>query len=210
MPEILKPGDKVSEEDVILRAVNLLKGGGIIAYPTETFYGLGVDAANELAVEKIFTVKGRDFKNPVALIIHRHYNISSILRDIPPAAEKLMQAFWPGALTILFNASDKLSPLLTAATGKIGLRVSSHPVAEKISAALNQPLTATSANLSGSPECSDASDVMEQIGGNIDAVLDFGKTPGGKPSTLIDVTANPPVILREGAVDRKTIEKHIA
>jgi len=209
MPEILKPGDKFSEEDVIFGAVNRLKGGGIIAYPTETFYGLGVDAANELAVEKIFTVKGRDFKNPVALIIHRHYNISSIVRDIPRAAERLMQTFWPGALTILFNASDKLSPLLTAETGKIGLRVSSHPVAEKISAALNQPLTATSANLSGRPECTLASQVMEQIGYKIDAVLDFGKTPGGKPSTLIDVTTTPPVILREGAISIKTIGKFV-
>jgi len=209
MPEILKIGGIFSEQQLIAKASEILLKGGVIAYPTETFYGLGVDAANEKAIQKIFAVKGRDFKNPISLIIARHYNISGIVRDIPPIAEKLMKTFWPGALTIIFNASDKLSPLLTADTGKIGLRVSAHPVADKIAAALNSPLTATSANLSGASECSEASSVMQQIGDKIDAVLDLGKTPGGSASTLIDVTSNPPVFLREGAISKKIIEEHI-
>ncbi len=210
MPEILKPDEKFSEEDIIIRAVKILTDGGVIAYPTETFYGLGVAASNEKAIEKIFSVKGRDFKNPISLIIGRSDDVYPLVRDVPESAKKLMASFWPGSLTIVFSASDNVSGLLTAGSGKIGLRVSSHPIALQIAQAIKKPLTATSANLSGAPECSDASGVIEQIGDKIDAVLDFGKTPGGKASTLIDVTANPPVILREGAISRKAIEEYLS
>ena len=209
MPEILKIGSNGSEEKFLARAVEILKGGGIIAYPTETFYGLGADATNMKAIEKIFAVKGRNFKNPISLIIGRPEDIHPLVQDIPESAKKLMAAFWPGALTIVFSASDKVSPMLTAGSGKIGLRVSSHPLAMKIVQELNKPLTATSANLSGSPECSMVSEVDDQIGDKIDAIVDGGQTQGGKTSTLIDVTCDPPVILREGAISRKTIEKCI-
>ncbi|MGB5218880.1 MAG: L-threonylcarbamoyladenylate synthase [Smithella sp.] len=209
MPEILKPDTEHSEEKIISRAVEILVNGGVIAYPTETFYGLGVDATHEKAVEKIFAVKGRGFKNPISLIIGNPDEIYRLVEDIPPAAQKLMAEFWPGALTIVFAASDKVSPLLTAGTGKIGLRVSSHPIALKIAQTINRPLTATSANLSGAPECSLASAVVEQMGDKINAIVDGGKTPGGQTSTIIDVTCDPPVILREGAICKETIEKHI-
>lgn len=207
MPEILKADANSSEKKVIVRAVKILKDGGIIAYPTETFYGLGADATNKKAVEKIFSVKGRDFKNPIPLIIGKPDDIYPLVRDIPESAHKLMAAFWPGALTIVFSASDKVSPMLTAGTGKIGLRISSHPIANAIAQRLQKPLTATSANLSGASECSLASEVTEQIGKKVDAILDFGKTQGGKASTIIDVTCDPPVILREGAISRKSIKK---
>lgn len=209
MPEILKISNKESEEKIIARAADILAGGGIIAYPTETFYGLGADATNEKAIEKIFAAKGRNFKNPISLIIGKPDDIHPLVKDIPVSAKKLMDAFWPGALTIVFQASDKISPLLTAGSGKIGLRVSSHPLALKIVQKLKKPLTATSANQSGAPECSDASDVIVQIGDKIDAIVNGGQTEGGKASTLIDITCDPPVILREGVISRKTIEKCI-
>lgn len=209
MPEILKISDKESEEKIIARAADILAGGGIIAYPTETFYGLGADATNEKAIEKIFAAKGRNFKNPISLIIGKPDDIHPLVKDIPVSAKKLMDAFWPGALTIVFQASDKISPLLTAGSGKIGLRVSSHPLALKIVQKLKRPLTATSANQSGAPECSDASDVIAQIGDKIDAIVNGGQTEGGKASTLVDITCDPPVILREGVISRKTIEKCI-
>lgn len=205
MPEILKVSDKESEEKMIARAAEILAGGGIIAYPTETFYGLGADATNPKAIEKIFVVKGRNFKNPISLIIGKSDDVYALVKDVPEPAEKLMAAFWPGALTIVFAASDKVSPLLTAGSGKIGLRVSSHPLALKIVRKLNKPLTATSANQSGAPECSLASEVTDQIGDKIDAIVDGGKTKGGKASTLIDVTCDPPVILREGAISSEAI-----
>ena len=209
MPEILKIGADNSEEKILTRAAEILAGSGIIAYPTETFYGLGADATNLKAIEKIFAVKGRNFKNPISLIIGQTDDVYDLVKDIPESAQKLMAAFWPGALTIVFSASDKVSSLLTAGTGKIGLRISSHPGALAIVQKLKKPLTATSANLSGAPECSLASDVANQIGDKIDAIIDCGQTQGGKASTIIDVTCDPPTILREGAITRKAIEKHI-
>jgi len=209
MPEILKVSDKYSEETILTRAAEILAGGGVIAYPTETFYGLGADATNEKAIEKIFAVKGRNFKNPISLIIGQADDIYPLVQDVPETAKKLMTAFWPGALTIIFSAADKISPLLTAGSGKIGLRVSSHPGAQGIVQKLKRPLTATSANLTGAPECTRASEVAEQIGDKIDAIIDLGDTPGAKGSTIIDVTSTPPVILREGAISRKTIERYI-
>ena len=209
MPEILKVDADNSEERILTKAVEILANGGIIAYPTETFYGLGADATNEKAIEKIFAVKGRNFKNPISLIISQADDIYPLVQDLPETAQKLMAAFWPGALTIVFLAANNVSPLLTAGSGKIGLRVSSHPVAREIVQKLKRPLTATSANLSGAPECAKASEVAEQIGNIIDAIVDLGDTPGTKGSTIIDVTCDPPVILREGAISRKTIEKFI-
>src|SRR5664279_3562933 len=208
MPEILKIDDKNSEETILTRAAEILAGGGIIAYPTETFYGLGADATNKKAIQKIFTVKGRNFKNPVSLIIAQTDDIYPLVQDVPQTAQKLMAAFWPGALTIVFLAANNVSPLLTAGSGKIGLRVSSHPGAQGIIQRLKRPLTATSANLSGAPECTRASEVAEQLGDKIDAIIDLGDTPGAKGSTIIDVTSTPPVILREGAISRKTIERY--
>lgn len=209
MPEVLKIGTDNSEEKIITRAIEILAGGGIIAYPTETFYGLGADATNEKAIQKIFAVKGRNFKNPISLIIGQAEDINHLVQDVPQTAKKLMAAFWPGALTIVFLAANNVSPLLTAGSGKIGLRVSSHPLARGIVQKLKRPLTATSANLSGAPECTRASEVAEQIGNKIDAIVDLGDTPGTKGSTIIDVTCDPPLILREGVISRKTIEKFI-
>ena len=209
MPEILKISADNSEEKILTRAAEILAGSGIIAYPTETFYGLGADATNLKAIEKIFAVKGRNFKNPISLIIGQTDDVYYLVKDIPESAQKLMAAFWPGALTIVFSASDKVSSLLTAGTGKIGLRISSHPGALAIVQKLKKPLTATSANLSGAPECSLASDVADQIGDKIDAIIDCGQTQGGKASTIIDVTCDPSTILREGAITRKMIEKYI-
>jgi L-threonylcarbamoyladenylate synthase len=206
MLEILKLSEKSSEEQVLLKAVDILKNGGLIAYPTETFYGLGADATCEKAVQKIFAAKGRDFRNPIALIIGKPEDLYPFVKDVPEAAKKLMAAFWPGALTIVFGASGEVSPLLTAGSGKIGLRLPAHPLARKLARQLGKPLTATSANLSGAPDCAAAPDVVLQIGDRIDAILDAGKTPGGLPSTIIDVTCHPPVILREGAVSLETIK----
>jgi L-threonylcarbamoyladenylate synthase len=209
MPEIMKIGADNSEEIILTRAVEILVDGGIIAYPTETFYGLGADATNEKAIEKIFAVKSRNFKNPVSLIIGQADDIHPLVQDVPETAKKLMAAFWPGALTIVFSAAYIVSPLLTAGSGKIGLRVSSHPTALGIVQKLKRPLTATSANLSGAPECTRASEVAEQLSNKIDAIIDLGDTPGAKGSTIIDVSCDPPIILREGAISRKTIEKCI-
>jgi len=206
MPEILKVSANNSEESILISAAVIVARGGIIAYPTETFYGLGADATNERAVKKIYKIKGRNFINPISIIIGRTENLYLLVESVSSAAQKLIQAFWPGALTIIFKASDGVLPVLTAGTGKIGVRVSGSNAAQVIAQKLGHPLTATSANLSGKPECSRASEVAKQIGNKIDAIVDFGPTIGDKVSTIIDVTCNPPKILREGTITRQSIE----
>jgi len=184
----------------IEKAVTILKAGGVVAFPTETFYGLAADAANEKAVDRIFEIKGRSFNNPIALIISRQDDLDLLTDNIPEAAKKLMAAFWPGPLTLVFKASPYVSRRLTAGTGKIGVRISSNPIAQALAAGLGRPMTATSANLSGSRECTTAQDVLSQIGPRLDALIDGGATPGGKGSTFCDASSDPPAILREGII----------
>ena len=208
MPEILKADGGVSEETALSRAAEILAGGGVIAYPTETFYGLGADATNENAIRKIYDLKGRNFTNPISIIIACKENLTPLVDEVPDCALKLIKTFWPGPLTVVFKASAQISPLLTAQTGKIGIRVSSNACAMAIARKLGGPLTATSANLTGAPECSTASEVIRQIGDKIDAVVDGGKTAGGLGSTLIDVTAAPPQILREGVISSHLMNQY--
>jgi L-threonylcarbamoyladenylate synthase len=200
MTKIIKIDPGKPEPDRIDKAVAILKSGGVIAFPTETFYGLGADARNEAAIEKIFGIKGRDFKNPILVVIGDVTHLDAFAADIPEVARTLMDRFWPGPLTIVLRAAPSVSPKLTAGSGKIGIRLTSHPIAMEISKKLGGPLTATSANLSGAPECSSAAEALSQLQGRIDDVVDGGQTPGGKGSTIVDVTASPIKILREGVI----------
>lgn len=209
MPQILKVNADHSEEDVITSAAAIISRGGVIAYPTETIYGLGVDTANEQAIRRIFEIKGRNFNNPISVIIGNAEDIYPLVRQVTAAAQKLMDAFWPGPLTIVFESADCVSPLLTANTGKIGIRLSGHDGARRIAQKTGKPITATSANLSGAPECVCASAVATQLGDKIDAIIDLGNTPGTTGSTIIDVTCTPFAILREGAINRKAIKKYL-
>ncbi|MDD5232824.1 MAG: L-threonylcarbamoyladenylate synthase [Syntrophales bacterium] len=185
--------------------VGILKQGGVIAYPTETFYGIGADAANASAVKRVFEIKGRDFNNPIPLIIGTTGDVSLVAAEIPETALILMDFFWPGPLTLVLKASEKVLLELTAGTGKIGVRVPGSAVAREMSYMLKNPITATSANISGNPECSSAEEVMSAIGDRLDAIVDGGRTPGRAGSTLLDVTVDPPAVLREGAVSAHVI-----
>jgi L-threonylcarbamoyladenylate synthase len=200
MATIIKIDRDKPETERINEAVAYLKKGGVIAFPTETFYGLGADAANEKAVENIFKIKGRAFNNPIPLIIGNKEDLADLVEDIPRAAEVLMARFWPGPLTLVFKASSRLDPGLTAGTGKIGIRVSSHLIATALAGALGKALTATSANLSGNKECTSAGEVIDQLGGSLDVMIDGGSTTGGLGSTILDVTCDPPRVLRHGAI----------
>jgi len=197
------------QEAVLNDAVRILREGGVIAYPTETFYGLGVDAENEQAIEKIFRIKGREFRNPIALIIGDKQPLDGLITEMSPAGHMLAERFWPGPLTMVMKASAKVSPRLTAGSGKIGIRISSHPLAQALATSFSGAITATSANLSGGPECLDAAQVLAQLGNRIDAILDGGVTPGGRGSTFLDVTSAPPVLLREGAVPEELIRSYL-
>ncbi len=210
MPVIIKINPEKPEPERIDEAVAILKSGGVIGFPTETFYGLGADARSEAAIGKIFEVKGRDFSNPILVVIGEPGHIDLFAQDIPAQARALMKRFWPGPVTILFRASTAVSPKLTAGSGKIGIRLTSHPIARELAKKLGGPLTATSANLSGAPECSSAKEVLVQIEGRIDGVVDGGQTPGGKGSTVVDATVSPVRVLREGVIATALIQDTLA
>jgi L-threonylcarbamoyladenylate synthase len=205
MPALLRIDPGKPDEKVLAEAVRILKGGGVVAYPTETFYGLGADARSEAAVERIFLIKRRNFRNPVSVIVDNDREVPPLVEEIPAAGRILMQKFWPGPLTLVFRAAPSVPPLLTGSAGKIGIRVSSHPIALLLAEGLSGPLTATSANLSGEPECKAARGVICALGNHVDAVIDGGRTRGEAGSTILDLTTFPPLILREGAIHRASI-----
>lgn len=210
MTRIIKINPENPEPEKIGKAVALLKRGGVIAFPTETFYGLGADARNEAAIGKIFDVKGREFNNPILVVIGEPGQVDLFARDIPAQSLALMKRFWPGPVTILFRAAADVSPKLTAGSGKIGIRLTSHPIARELARKLGGPLTATSANHSGAPECSSTAEVLAQLEGKIDAVVDGGLTPGGKGSTVVDTTVSPVRVLREGVIPAALIQDTLA
>lgn len=194
----------------IERAVRVLLSGGIVAYPTETFYGLAVDATNEHAIRRLFLLKKRDIDSPVLILIPSKDMIGQYAAHISSLALRLMEDFWPGGLTIIFEAGPTISSLLTAGTGKIGIRLSSHPVATGLAMAIGVPITGTSANISGETACVDAKEVSNAFSTGINLILDGGKTQGGKGSTILDITEDPPKILREGIVTREDLKGYLS
>jgi L-threonylcarbamoyladenylate synthase len=205
MTQILKADHETTEEEVLHSAAAIVAHGGVIAYPTETIYGLGADATDEKAVRRIYEIKGRSFKSPLSVIIGEARDLYPLVREAGPVARKLMDAFWPGPVTIVFEASDKIPSMLTAGTGKIGIRLPGHLIARQIAVRSGRPLTATSANLSGAPECDDAAAVYAQLGDKIDALVDLGKTAGMPATTVVDATGDKPLILRQGTITREEI-----
>ncbi len=201
----MTPVIKINSSESIARAINIMEGGGVVAYPTETFYGIGADIGNPRGIEKIYAIKGRDFNKPVSIIIGDREDLVKFTNNITPAAERLMDRFWPGGITLLFAASRKVPPKLTAKTGKIGIRLSSNPTATLLAKGLSGAITATSANRSGRKECVSVEEVIDCIGEDLDAVIDGGRTPGGAGSTIVDVTADIPVIIREGIIPSSAI-----
>ena len=189
----------------IAEAVRILKAGGIAAYPTETFYGLAAASTNETAIERIFAVKGRDEQNPLSLIIGNESQLTPLVSGIPAAARQLADRFWPGGITILFEASPLAPTRLTGGTGKIGIRLSSNPIASLLADELGCAITATSANQSGAPECTSCPEVARTIGNLIDIIIDGGVSPGPPGTTIVDATVDPPRILREGLIPRTLI-----
>ena len=202
--------DERNFREVIQEAAQVIHGGGVVAVPTESFYGLAVHALDEKAIGRLFAVKRRREDNPVLILIPSKEGLSSYVTEVHEKDRKLMKRFWPGGLTMVFFAGPILPRSLTAGTGKIGVRLSSHPVPTELARAVGAPITGTSANRSGRPSCSTAEEVMEALGEDIDLILDGGKTAGGKGSTVLDVTTDPPVVLREGIVSRNELSPFLS
>ena len=191
------------------RAAEALRLGKVLAFPTETYYGLAADARNERALAAIHEAKGRPAGSPILLLLasldqlgavavyDRLDSAGALLAD---AVAVLASSFWPGPLTIVLPARPELSPLLTAGTGTIGVRVSSLPLARGLAAALGHPITGTSANRSGEPPARTAAEARDALAGRIDGVIDGGTTPGGAPSTVVELTSGAPRLVRGGAV----------
>ncbi|KPK24745.1 MAG: translation factor Sua5 [Desulfobacterales bacterium SG8_35_2] len=182
------------------RAVAVLKSGGVVAFPTETYYGLAVDPFNPLALNHLFSLKQRNISKPILTLVDDRESLSSLVQEIPKLYEPLMNAFWPGPLTLIFQARVNLPILLTAGTATIGVRQSSHPFARQLLRAFGRPLTATSANISGRPAAVDAYEVKAQFGSRIDMVFDGGKTPGIIGSTIIGLEGERLKLIREGVI----------
>lgn len=174
-------------------------------FPTRLMYGLGANAADPAAVERIFDMKGRSRRKPILLLIARQDQLWELAADVPPVANRLMAQFWPGKLTLVFRAKSTVYRGLSAGTGKIGVRLCAHPVSAALADAVGGPITGTSANRSGEPGCASVNDLDPGILERLDLVLDAGPLPGGAGSTVVDVTAQPPKVLREGAVPESII-----
>jgi L-threonylcarbamoyladenylate synthase len=190
---------------LIETAAGLIRKGGVVVYPTSSLYGLGADAFHPKAVNRIFDIKGRSRQKPILLLIGHRKEAETLVRDIPPLGALLMEHFWPGSLTLVFSAGKHLNPDLTAETGKIGIRLCSHPVALALVRAVGRPITGTSANLSEKEGCFSIACLDKQIGNQADLILDAGKLKGGSGSTVVDVSSGYPVILREGEIPSSTI-----
>ena len=180
-------------------AARALARGGVIAFPTETFYGLGAAALDAAAVDRLLALKGRPAGKPVLVLVDS-VAMAEAVAEVSPAARALMERHWPGALTLVMPARARLPAGITAGTATVGVRMSPHAVACGLVTALGAPVTAPSANPTGAEAPVTVPEVLRHFDGSIDLVLDGGPTPGGPPSTVLDVTVDPPRVLRAGAV----------
>jgi len=206
---IRKINSQKPEAEIIAEAAAVIKQGGVIAFPTRCLYGLGADALNPDAVERMTQIKQRPEDKPILVLIDTRNRLESLVTHIPPAADAIMEAFWPGRVTLVFEARNMLAVQLTAQTGKIGVRLPGHPAASALVKHVKGPVTGTSANLSGRTGCHRARDLEPQIAGQLDLILDAGTLMAGVGSTVVDVTVDPPRILREGQVTANDILSRI-
>ena len=190
------------EPELIDIVVKSLNAGNVVALPTDTFYGLAVDHVNLRAVERIYDIKTRARHKPLSLLIAEVEQAYELARTLDTAFDRLAEKFWPGPLTIVVKAGGKLPLRVTANTGNLALRVPEAAIPRAVVARLGLPITATSANLSGMPECAYASAVRDQLGDKLPLIIDGGPTPRTLPTTIVDLSGggNSWMILREGAI----------
>ena len=208
--EIIKiqPGDgPVGEEDdaKLKAAGEILRRGGLVAFPTETVYGLGGDALNPTSSKRIYAAKGRPSDNPLIVHIYRFEDIYKITGDVPEEARRIADAFWPGPLTMILPKSDAVPYETTGGLDTVAIRMPSHPAAQKLIEYSGGYIAAPSANTSGKPSPTVAKYVVEDMMGRIDAIIDGGEVGIGLESTIIDLTVSPPQILRPGYITREKL-----
>ncbi len=189
-----------AEADKLSYAADILKNGGLVAFPTETVYGLGANALDEKAVKGIYSAKGRPSDNPLIVHISDRNGLDRLVSEIPPIAEELAKTFWPGPLTLVMNKSELIPQIISAGLNTVAVRMPSHPVARELIRMSGVPVAAPSANSSGKPSPTCAGHVVEDLSGKVDVIIDGGNVHVGLESTVLDITHLPPVILRPGGV----------
>lgn len=192
----------------ISRAVDVIRSGGVVAFPTDTVYGIGADPFQSRSVTRLYEVKGRSTAKAIPVLLGSRLDLGKVVKEIPDWVEPLIENYWPGALTIVLEMQPSI-PTIVSASGTVGVRIPDHPVALSLIQATG-PLAVTSANHSGKTEARDPSTLLQELGGEIELVLDGGVTPGGLPSTVLDCTIQPPEVLREGPIPRTELLETLA
>ena len=191
----------------IKSAIEVLRRGGVVAYPTDTLFGLGADALNEAAVERVFEIKGRPQGMPLPLLIGDPEQLKMVADIVTESAWKFATAFWPGGLTLVVPVGPNVPALVTARGWKVAVRLPDHPIPRELARGLGRPITGTSANRTGGPEPSTAELVQKQLHNTIDMILKGGAAPAGRSSTVIDITSDQPRVLRHGVVSVEQLER---
>ena len=198
---------KADLEKQIKKAISILKKGGVVAYPTDTVYGLGACMTDTAAVDRIFQVKGRPKGMALPVLLADKVQMESILTSVPLSARRLADEFFPGALTIILPKSNSVPDIITGGGRTVAFRIPDHRVPWALIKGLGKPIVGTSANLSGQPSALTAAEVQAQIGDKIDMVIDGGRCPGGTESTVIDLSGKKPVVRRQGAISIEKLRK---
>lgn len=209
MAEILQVDSLAPQREVVAQAVDLIRGGQVIAIPTDTFYGLAADPFQAPALERVFTVKNRPPHTAILLLVDSVEMATSLSRSLPDSFHALTKRYWPGPLTIVVEASERIPAVVTANTGRVGLRLPAAAVPRAIVAALQGPITGTSANQSGRPPCGSAAEVEESLGKFLPLILDGGTSPATTPSTVVSLRSESWELIREGAIRRGELEVYL-
>ncbi len=201
--------DGGSQDAVLMEAAGILRDGGLVAFPTETVYGLGANALKEEAARKIYGAKGRPSDNPLIAHISREEELMPLVQEIPEAGRKLMKAFWPGPLTLIFPKSDQVPYVTPGGLDTVAVRMPSDPVANRLIRLAGIPVAAPSANTSGRPSPTTADHVYQDMNGRIDMILDGGPVGIGVESTIVDVSVPVPMLLRPGAITLEMLQETV-
>lgn len=207
MTEIIRIDPKDPHPEDIARVVEYLNDGKVIAYPTETIYGLGADVFNKKAVKRIYDLKARDPGLPISILVADLKMMREVVSEVPDSALPLMRKFWPGALTICLPAAPSVAKGFVTTTGKVGIRISAHPVAAAIVSAFGRPITTTSANLTYFPPSLSVKHIERYFGTKIPCIVDGGECEPSRGSTVVDVAEETMRVIRDGAVSADEVIK---
>jgi L-threonylcarbamoyladenylate synthase len=195
-----------SVQEQVEKGVSILKQGGIVAFPTDTVYGLGASIAIDSAVEKVYRIKGRARNIALPLLLADFAQLETVAISIPASARLLVDKFWPGPLTLVLLKSDSVPDIVSGGGKTIAVRIPDHPIPTALARGIGTPIVGTSANFSGQPSILTAEEVRAQLGDRVDFISE-GECPGGIESTVVDLSGETPVILRLGAISREELEQ---